>query len=63
MSPLLTYAQISSRIQIPIKTLYEYRKRGIGPHTIRIGRQLRVSEEDFVNWLTQLDVANPDLDH
>jgi hypothetical protein len=62
MTTLLTYAQISSRIQIPIKTLYEYRKRGTGPHTIRIGRQLRVSEEDFAFWLTQMKAANPDVD-
>jgi predicted DNA-binding transcriptional regulator AlpA len=34
----LTISQLSERLQIPVKTLYDWRQRGFGPKSTKLGR-------------------------
>ena len=51
MDNFLTFQEIAKRLNIPLRTLYEYNKKGIGPKAIKIGRHLRVSDSDLDAWL------------
>lgn len=46
-----TYTEIAEKLGVPLSTLYEYRKQGTGPKTVRIGRHFRVSESELEQWL------------
>jgi len=48
----LSPAEICRELQIPLQTFYQWRSRGVGPHAYRIGKHLRVSQEDFEAWLS-----------
>ena len=48
----LSPTEICRELQIPLQTFYQWRAKGIGPHAYRIGRHLRVSQEDFEAWLS-----------
>ncbi len=48
---LLSMQELSDWLQIPIKTLYDWRHKGEGPPTIRVGRHLRFDPIDIVEWL------------
>ena len=45
-----TFEQISQQLDIPLKTIYFYHKRGVGPRVHKVGKQLRVLESDFIQW-------------
>lgn len=47
----LSFAEIAERLNIPLRSLYQYNKEGRGPRTIRVGRHLRVSPEELKDWL------------
>lgn len=40
---------------VPVATLYQWRHKGIGPKSRRVGRHLRYKPEDVRTWLDQLD--------
>jgi excisionase family DNA binding protein len=46
-----SYTEIAEKLNVPISTLYLYKKEGTGPHTVRVGRHFRVSESDLNVWL------------
>ena len=52
MENYLTFQEIATQLNIPLRSLYEYNKKGIGPVTTKIGRHLRVSASDLEAWLT-----------
>jgi excisionase family DNA binding protein len=47
----LTYKEISVLLNIPLRSLYQYNKEGLGPKTSKIGRHLRVAMSDLETWL------------
>lgn len=51
MSSYLTFQQIADNLQIPIRSIYQYNKQGVGPKTTKIGRHFRVLESDYEAWL------------
>jgi excisionase family DNA binding protein len=53
MSNFLTYPQIAERLNIPLRTLYLYKKEGKAPETVKVGRHFRVSEESLALWIKQ----------
>jgi predicted site-specific integrase-resolvase len=48
---LLDLNRTGEVLGISIKTLYDWRHRGIGPPMIRVGRHLRVDPDDLANWI------------
>jgi excisionase family DNA binding protein len=46
-----SYMEIAEKLNVPISTLYLYKKDGTGPKTRRVGRHFRVSETDLNIWL------------
>jgi predicted site-specific integrase-resolvase len=47
---LRTLKECSERYQIPVNTLYYWRRSGAGPVAIRVGKHLRFREEDLSAW-------------
>jgi excisionase family DNA binding protein len=48
---LLTVRELADLLQVPPKTIYTWRYKGIGPPAIPVGRYLRIGAEDVVAWL------------
>jgi excisionase family DNA binding protein len=49
----LTPEDIADELQIPLRTLYSWRARRLGPEAIRIGRHLRYSRQEIDRWLDE----------
>jgi predicted DNA-binding transcriptional regulator AlpA len=45
-----TFEQIAQQLGIPLKSIYFYHKRGVGPRVHKFGKHLRVLESDFIQW-------------
>ena len=45
---------LSDFLQIPVKTLYQWRLRGYGPKGRRVGKYVRYKESDVVEWVDSL---------
>jgi excisionase family DNA binding protein len=48
---LATPAEVASYLQVPVKTLYTWRYKEVGPRGHRVGRHLRYRWEDVDAWL------------
>lgn len=48
---LLSVDDLAGVLQVPAKTVYEWRSRGEGPPGIRVGRYLRFDPADVAEWL------------
>lgn len=48
---LLTLEQVAGYLQVPVKTLYDWRHRGLGPKGLRVGRYVRYRQSDVDAWL------------
>lgn len=46
----LTFKEVATELQIPLKSIYGYHYKGIGPKVSKYGRHLRVLETDFIAW-------------
>lgn len=51
MEKWLTAGELSEVIDVPEKTLADWRSRGLGPAYARIGRHVRYSPVDVERWL------------
>ncbi len=51
LSPLLTVGDLAELLQIPAKTIYTWRYKGIGPPAVPMGKYLRFRVEDVAAWL------------
>lgn len=51
MKKLLTEREIADLLNMSMRTLQEYRFRGIGPRFIKIGRAVRYSPEDVEAYI------------
>jgi predicted DNA-binding transcriptional regulator AlpA len=45
---------LSNFLQVPVKTLYQWRLRGYGPKGRRVGKYVRYKESDVVEWIDSL---------
>ena len=52
MRRLATPSQVASYLQVPVKTLYTWRYKRVGPKAHRVGRHLRYRWEDVEAWLS-----------
>lgn len=48
---LLSVEDLSRLLQVPVRTIYQWRLRGEGPRSMRIGRYLRFDPHDVRRWL------------
>jgi excisionase family DNA binding protein len=55
---LLTVAQVSDYLQVPVQTLYLWHHKGTGPSAIKVGRHLRYRECDLDAWVESLVSRN-----
>ncbi|HEV2069479.1 MAG TPA: helix-turn-helix domain-containing protein [Acidimicrobiales bacterium] len=56
---LLTTAQVSEYLAIPVSTLHVWRHRGVGPPSLKVGRHLRYRRGDVETWLQSRASAQP----
>ena len=56
---LMTTAQVSEYLQVPVATLHQWRYKGVGPRAAAVGRHLRWRRADVDHWLEQ-QTATPD---
>ncbi len=49
--PLLTTAEVSTYLQVPVATIHQWRHRGEGPPAYKVGRHLRWRLADVDAWL------------
>ncbi len=47
--------EVARRLDIPKKTLYGWRYKGIGPRSHRVGKHLRYRWSDVLAWIDGLD--------
>jgi excisionase family DNA binding protein len=43
--------QLSAELRLPLRTLYQWRSRGVGPPGYKIGRHVRYRRSDVERWL------------
>jgi excisionase family DNA binding protein len=48
---MLTVQELADLLQIPTKTIYTWRYKGIGPPAVPMGKYLRFRAEDVAAWL------------
>ncbi|WP_030904175.1 helix-turn-helix transcriptional regulator [Streptomyces sp. NRRL F-5126] len=49
--PLATPAEVADYLGVPVKTLYQWKYRGIGPNVHKVGRHLRYRWSEVDAWL------------
>lgn len=52
---LLSVAEVASYFGVAVKTLYQWRHKGVGPRSMRVGRHLRYRRSELDRWLDGLD--------
>ncbi|WP_127125584.1 helix-turn-helix domain-containing protein [Georgenia sp. SYP-B2076] len=55
----MSIEELSEYLDVPVRTLYDWRLAGKGPCAVRIGRQLRYLVSDIHGWLRQQREAEP----
>jgi excisionase family DNA binding protein len=51
LSRLLTVRELADLLQVPPKTIYAWRYKGMGPTAVPVGKYLRFRPEDVAAWL------------
>lgn len=49
--PMWTMEQLGEFLQIPVKTIRNWRSEGAGPRGYRVGRYVRFKRSDVMDWL------------
>ncbi|MEU0591958.1 helix-turn-helix transcriptional regulator [Streptomyces ardesiacus] len=49
--PLATPAEVAAYLGVPVKTLYQWKYRGIGPNVHKVGRHLRYRWSEVDAWV------------
>ena len=48
---LLSVLEVADLLQVPVKTIYDWRYRGEGPRPMRLGKYLRFDPADVAVWI------------
>ena len=59
LEPLLSIEELSEYLNVPIRTLYDWRLSGKGPCAVHVGRQLRYFVSDVHDWLSNQREQEP----
>ncbi|MGZ5385467.1 MAG: helix-turn-helix transcriptional regulator [Acidimicrobiia bacterium] len=62
LDPLLSVDELAEYLGVPVRTIYDWRQRGQGPHGIRIGRHLRFAVSDVLSWIDAQRDATPAIE-
>ena len=54
----LTPIEVAHLLGVPVDTLYQWRYRGTGPPSFRIGRHLRYNPDAIAHWINNLSEEN-----
>ena len=49
--PLMSVKELAELLQVSVKTIYDWRYRGLGPTAIRVGRHVRYEPDEIERWL------------
>jgi excisionase family DNA binding protein len=49
--PLMSVKELAELLQVSVKTIYDWRYRGLGPKAIRVGRHVRYELDEIERWL------------
>lgn len=60
LEPLMSIEELSTYLDVPIRTLYDWRLAGKGPRAVHVGRQLRYFVSDVGGWLAGQREEQPD---
>jgi excisionase family DNA binding protein len=55
---LLSVEEVADLLQVPARTLYQWRFRGEGPVSMRIGRYVRFDPRDIERWVESRKVRS-----
>ena len=50
---LLNPKALAAYLDIPLATLYDWRRKGVGPPGIKVGKHVRYRRRDVETWLNQ----------
>jgi len=50
---LMSFIDVAKAAHLPLSTVYYLHSKGDGPETVKIGRHLRVTRQDFDSWITR----------
>lgn len=50
---LLTFAEVSELVGIPVATLRDYRFKGVGPRSAKVGGRVMYREADVLAWIDE----------
>jgi excisionase family DNA binding protein len=59
LEPLMSIEELSEYLNVPVRTLYDWRLAGKGPCAVHIGRQIRYFVTDVHEWLRQNREVEP----
>lgn len=51
LAPLISIEELSEYLNVPTRTLHDWRQAGRGPRAVHVGRQLRYFVADVNAWL------------
>ncbi|MBB4667427.1 excisionase family DNA binding protein [Microbacterium marinum] len=54
---LLTQTELAEYLQVPVRTIEDWRTRDYGPKFLRVGRRVRYRESDVDAWLDAQEAA------
>jgi excisionase family DNA binding protein len=58
---LLTVREVAELLQVPVRTIYDWRYRGLGPPAIRVGRHVRYEPNEVDRWLASQKGSSSEL--
>jgi excisionase family DNA binding protein len=53
LQALLTVEELAEHLSVPVKTIYAWRYRSVGPPALKVGRHLRYRRGEVDAWLDQ----------
>ena len=59
MEKMLSAAKVAEQLDVPERTLADWRSRGLGPAFARIGRHVRYRPEDVERWVKGRVASGP----
>lgn len=59
LEPLMSIEELSEYLDVPVRTLYDWRLSGRGPCAVHVGRQLRYFVSDVHAWLASQREQEP----
>ena len=58
MKVWLSLQEIAEELEIPVSSIYHYRRMGMGPKCYQFGKHVRVHIHDFIQWKEENQIIN-----